>query len=239
MGKNLFSTSPPQATPRDLLSRIARALRRCFGSSGRFFGVPRHCAGRVARRRPGESQRQCGNSAGDVGHRNQNTWWTMGTHLPTDFSWFWGPKRASHNARKDLSLAMIVGCAKIPSYVQRGTIHAKFEWNVRKRHSCCQIVPGSGEIVTRLAKFREIMTLHKYLVDFPLLIMLPSFWVIFSPSQLGVSGHIWLGSFPTNRISLAFRWSFPQKKILQIIPKSGNVLTQLEVTFPIFKRGQA
>lgn len=82
----------------------------------------------------------------------------------------------------------------------------------RKRHSCCQIVPGSGEIVTRLAKFGEIMTLHKYLVGFPLLIMLPSFWVVFSPSQLGVSVHIWLGSFPTNRISLAFRWSFPPKK---------------------------
>lgn len=61
-GKNLFfSASPPQATPRDLLSRIARALRR--GASGRLFGVPRHCAGRVARRRPGESQRQRGNSA--------------------------------------------------------------------------------------------------------------------------------------------------------------------------------
>lgn len=102
-----------------------------------------------------------------------------------------------------------------------------------KRHSCCQIVPGSGEIVTRPAKFREIMTLHKYLMDFPLLIMLPSFWVVFSPSQLGVSGHIWLGSFPTNRISLHFfsistvapvRWLNPPSRPLgEADPAAPNV----------------
>ena len=109
MEKTCFSASPPQATPRDLLSRIARALRR--GSSGRFPGVPRHCAGRVARRRPGEIQPvtlgieiiEC-----LVDHGKPLD--LVGENL--HFLRFQGPKRTSHNARKDLSLAMIVGCEK-------------------------------------------------------------------------------------------------------------------------------
>lgn len=165
--KICFPHLPPQATPRDLLSRIARALRRCFGtgSSGRFFGVPRHCAGRVARRRPGESQRQCGNSAGDVGHRNWNTWWTMGTHLPT-LPWFLGSKPWFFMGLG--SKESIPQCPKRPFTCHdcrvcknsklRSTRHHSCEvWmeRDRKRHSCCQIVAGSGEIVTRLAKFRK------------------------------------------------------------------------------------
>ena len=74
MGKNLR----PPATPRDLLSRIARALRR--GASGRLLpGVPRHCAGRVARRRPGETQIQPVTLGIQIGIPGG----LMGTHLPT------------------------------------------------------------------------------------------------------------------------------------------------------------
>ena len=68
-----LSASPPQAAPRDLLSRIAMALRRQRRPLGPArHGVPRHCAGRVARHRPGESQQKCRNLTGDFG-QNQNS----------------------------------------------------------------------------------------------------------------------------------------------------------------------